>query len=373
MDPLLRHQQRQSLRIIISEFIMVLAVILTVIVLVFIVSGYWLNADFEVERQGLLQLSSIPTGADVSIDDSEPSWFQRTNMSKMLSSGEHTIRVTKNGYDTWTKTANISEGLLYRIHYARLFLKERKKENISDLIGVTKAFVSEDHDTMLLYMGDLELLDISLYADSLNKTQEDLSEPAINWRLVNLNADKPEVKTITVRTLYDFFKEPKKITEKDPLKEFGFERELTESEKMSILKFYEDEYLIIADNSTITVYKKYETEPVLEASLSFVPSLTEVGHHGEFVVFSSNEKIATLDMETMSITEWNLDGDTHGWIDDDMMYSIKDGELFVYDYDGLNRRPLAENVSERFHVIITNNKWLYYFSDNYLIREQIVD
>ena len=51
-------KRRQSLKVIISESIMVLAVIITVAVLAFVVSGYWVNSDFEVERQGMLQISS---------------------------------------------------------------------------------------------------------------------------------------------------------------------------------------------------------------------------------------------------------------------------------------------------------------------------
>ena len=42
-----KQKKRQSLRVIISEIIMVLAVIATVTVLAFIVSGYWINSDFE--------------------------------------------------------------------------------------------------------------------------------------------------------------------------------------------------------------------------------------------------------------------------------------------------------------------------------------
>ena len=100
-------RRRQSLKILISESIMVLAVVITVIILAFLVSGYWLNSDFKIERNGLLQVSSVPTGADVYIDG-ESAWLQRTNTSKILSSGEHSIKLTKDGYDTWSKTVNIS-------------------------------------------------------------------------------------------------------------------------------------------------------------------------------------------------------------------------------------------------------------------------
>ena len=63
-----KQEKRQSLKVIISEVIMTLAVIITVTILALIVSGYWLNSDFEVERQGMLQISSVPTGASVNID-----------------------------------------------------------------------------------------------------------------------------------------------------------------------------------------------------------------------------------------------------------------------------------------------------------------
>ena len=83
MDPD-KAKRRQSLKIIISETIMFVSVVVTVVILAFLVSGYWINSDFKVERQGLLQVSSIPTGAEVNIDG-DSSWFQRTNTSKTLS------------------------------------------------------------------------------------------------------------------------------------------------------------------------------------------------------------------------------------------------------------------------------------------------
>ena len=44
----------------------------------------------------------------------------------------------------------------------------------------------------------------------------------------------------------------------------------------------------------------------------------------------------------------------------------------TYDFDGLNRRSLSNGVSSRFPVFLTRDRWLYYFSDDTLMREQIV-
>ena len=76
-------------------------------------------------------------------------------------------------------------------------------------------------------------------------------------------------------------------------------------------------------------------------------------------------------MEIIQVLEWSPEGESFGWINEDMIYSVHDGELLVYDFDGLNRRSLAKNVSEHFPAMITNNKWLYYFSDGNLIRENL--
>ena len=142
-------KRRQSIKVIISETIMVLAVIITVVILAFVVSGYWINADFEIQRQGLLQVSSTPTGADIVIDD-ETSWVQKTNASKVLASGEHLVTISKPGYDSWSKTINVTEGLLYRLHYPRLFLENRQSETVLPATSATSAVVSSRFETLLL-------------------------------------------------------------------------------------------------------------------------------------------------------------------------------------------------------------------------------
>lgn len=362
-------KRRQSLKVIISEVIMVVTVIVTVIILALIVSGYWLNSDFKVERQGMLQVSSIPTGADVTIDG-ESSWLQRTNTSKVLASGEHTVTLTKEGYDSWSKTITISEGLLYRIHYPRLFLSKRTKTPIADTIGTTKVFVAPNHNFLLLYSGDPDLLDTSIYA--VKPTTELSSEPLSEWIKISLDTDEPKPEPITLSTLYSFFKEPEP-TEKETVKDFNPNLHFSESVKFYFSKFYDDQYLTAVRDDVVAVYKKELDDPILKITLDFVPTTIHPGHDGEFFIFSTGSQIATLDMETMSVKYWETDGETYKWFDEDMIYSIKDGELFVYDYDGLNRRSLTNSASSRFPVILTRDKWLYYFSDDNLIREQIAE
>ena len=80
---------------------------------------------------------------------------------------------------------------------------------------------------------------------------------------------------------------------------------------------------------------------------------------------------ATLDMESLTVKNWALTTSDFGWLDNNMLYEVAGGTLSVYDYDGLNYRTLSKNVSAHFPVVITNNKWMYYFSDGNLVREII--
>lgn len=460
MDPE-RAKRRQSIKVIVSESIMVLTVIIMVTVLGFLVSGYWINTNFQIERQGLLQISSIPTGADVSIDGEEGSWFQRTNTSKVLSSGRHTVTLTKEGYDSWSKTINISEGLLYRIHYPRLFLNERKKENVLDASNTDLATMSPEHNYLLLInkttdwrlinLEDEEikekiisvanlfqnadtisseileinwdkdsnhillkiktndnlewiLLDIQNQENSINLTKEfssNFSDIEIidnssnnllaikNNNLHKINIPSKTLSSVLVENIVNFdhynneiiFSAKNQSDTDTPKYYLGTSQ--TSSDKITkiedfdnpfvprISKFYEDKYITILSKNTISLYKKEDFVKLSDFELSFSPEHIKVGHNGEFIIAYSGNRIATLDMESMSITEWSTDGSKFGWLDDDMIYSVSDGDLIVYDYDGFNRRVVANNASSDFPVGITDNKWLYYFSDSELVREYL--
>ncbi|MDO4612225.1 MAG: PEGA domain-containing protein [Candidatus Saccharibacteria bacterium] len=463
-----KRARRESRRVIITEILMFVAVVVTVAILALLVSGYWLNSDLELERQGMLQISSVPTGADIEIDG-ESAWMQRTNMSKVLSSGEHTIVLTKEGYDSWSKTVSINEGLLYRLHYPRLFLLDRAKEPVLDASDFTMASISPNRNNMLLInnttnWGVLNLdsdapavkeLDISKVFSSVsiapdatsglftgvikdinwakdnehilfeteseagrewvilniknpnekvNLTREfaaDFSEVAIlndsassllvvlNGNLHRVDVSSRQLSAILVEKVHAFdYLNSEVVFSADSdndssgapyyvgLLKLGENKitTLTTTETIvrpAISKFYEDEFIALTDGATISMYQKQDFREVLTKTISFAPEYIEVGHNGEFITFSSGEKIATLDMEIMDIREWSSGSTNSGWLDSDMIYSVVEGDLKVYDFDGFNERTLASNVSVHFPITITNDKWLYYFSDGQIIREVI--
>lgn len=458
-------KKKQSLKVIVSEAIMVLAVVVMVVVLALIVSGYWLGSDFKVERQGMIQVSSIPTGADLDIDG-QSSWLQRTNTSKVLSSGPHKVTITKEDYDTWSREINISEGLLYRLHYPRLFLKERTSEKALDVNGALQATISPDRDKLLLINDTSEWKFIKLKDDTLEPKKLNISNyfsgisladgasiglftskiltmdwdragnhilfkvenaGSIEWVLLDIenvkntinltkefganfgtviildnsssnllvnqdgNLRKIDVPGRSISAIlaegvvdFDHYENEIIYSASDSAGAFVTsliklgDNEASQLEssskpaKVAISKFYDDMYVTTLQDTTLKVYKKADFAPVADYQLTFAPEVMEVGHNGEFITMYTGSQIATLDMEASSVREWTVDGETFGWLDNDMVYSALGGELFVYDFDGLNRRSLAKNVSSHFPVAITDDKWLYYFSDGYLTREKLI-
>lgn len=457
--------KKQSLKVIISETIMFIAVVITVIILALLVSGYWLNSNFQVERNGMLQISSLPTGANVEIDGEASSWLERTNSSKILGSGEHSVTLTKDGYDSWSKTINISEGLLYRLHYPRLFLNQREISNVLNTSKYTSATISPNRNIALLMNDTTEWAYLNLDADDLKPRPLDISKvfsaisatttadtpalftgkilqadwdfdashilfqvsngDAIEWVLLDINnvdksinltkefggnfsrieildnnsnnllavqnhnlhkIDIPGrlISAILVENVFDFdhYHNEVVFSTNNSDSTVGYFK-LGDSEntiltttanpaRVAISKFYDSKYITIVEGQDVSVHLKdtFDESPS-KYSLTFVPDAIEVGHDGEFLILSKDHQLATLDMEAELVREWTIEND-YDWLDNDMLYTIASGDLVVYDFDGLNRRVIAHDVSSHFPVAITSDKWLYYFSNNNLVREWLI-
>lgn len=196
MDEQEKIDRRAHVRLIITEVLMFLAVLALVGFLTLVVMGYSFNlreiggSGEVVERMGLVQFSSQPTGATVFIDGEAPLLFA-TNGSRTMLAGEHEIRLAKEGFSEWSKTVRVTEGMMYRLNYPRLFKTEREVEEVFrfefgavDLTklpekyamgegvvkseGVKLVSVSPNHERMVVLMG------ASLYVANLNESRPEL-------------------------------------------------------------------------------------------------------------------------------------------------------------------------------------------------------
>ena len=109
----------RNARIIATDIFMFIAVIAIVFLMMLVAMGFKFNDEGNLEQSGLLQLTSIPGSAKVTIDGNE--LLMPTKINKLLSIGEHDVKVTKSGYDTWNAKVKIDSGLLTEINWVRLF------------------------------------------------------------------------------------------------------------------------------------------------------------------------------------------------------------------------------------------------------------
>ncbi len=167
-----RQKRRQMISVIIAEIGMFLAVIAIVVVATLAAMGFFVTPNGTIEQTGLAQIHSIPTGASVELDGSV--LFSRTNLTRSLTPGEHSLKLARDGYDTWEKIIKMRSGVLIRLYYPRLFLTNRTTETVGRLGQDLEFFEPSGDYSYILYMVK-------------NSTK---------WQLMNIRGD--EVKTSTL-------------------------------------------------------------------------------------------------------------------------------------------------------------------------------
>ena len=447
-------KKRQIIRVAITEIIMTLAVIFLTFAFVMVVSGYWINSDLEVKQNGFIQISSIPRGATIKIDDD--TWFNRTNASQMVSSGEQTVTLSREGYDTWTKKINVSEGVLYQLSYPRLFKLERKKSELLDIKNKKVSF-SSDGDMMLLMDGSaifdfVDLANEKLESKKINMSGVLLSGVqvvdnimwsennnrvllhTINQEWILSSTKKPDYLNLTkefglnfsaikpldesydeiiviengnLRSVNTNAKSISKILDVNVKKVWTYDGEIfyvtsdkngndniyylineekikiyedVKSPQLAFMRFYDEKYLAILNDANLKIYKgdlprrmtdELNQELVFEAAVEGDELIS--GLSGNFVMVKNGTRISSLNMEEMKMNYYELESNDFGWLDDYLIYAIQqDGKMIVRDFDGENRREVVvTGANASYPAIIARDKYLYYFTDSQLIREEI--
>lgn len=214
------HKKRvETVKLLVTEAIMVMVIIVTAIVLTFVAMGYNLNKNGEFGQSGLVQLRSFPSGATITIDGETV--LPKTTASRMLTEGEHNIKLTKDGYDSWEKTITSEPGRLLKLEYMRLFYQNRVPETMKEYEGNTKLFAGApnrdyaifvlDNNNVWKYLdlrGDdvketeldftalfagLEVQDLEWNGDSDKLLVKALRKNETEWLLINVRSPKESV------------------------------------------------------------------------------------------------------------------------------------------------------------------------------------
>ncbi len=456
------HKKRvETVKLLITETIMVLVIIVTAIVLTFVAMGYNLNKNGELGQSGLVQLRSFPSGASITIDGD--TILPKTTASRMLTAGEHTIKLSKDGYDTWEKTVTSESGRLLKLEYMRLYYKDRIAEEVKGYDENYAQFVAtpnRDYAILVLknsnvwkyldlrgdeaketeldfteLLNGLEVQEIKWNNDSDKLLVKALRKNENEWLLVNVRNPKESVNLSrefamnfsevrfmsengdklvvlengNLRTVAMSGKTVSQVLASN-IKKFSFVGDyiiyidsaqkigIVNGDKSVVIKEYDanslvnvalsdyigDKYLTITDNDKMTIYKGElpgaertltDMEVVLDTQIGFIPAELNIYGNNELIIARDGRKLAVYDSEARKLSQFELDSDYTFFIDGYNIGEIIDGQLFVMDFDGANKRHLTSANSSA--VITRNNKWLYYIKIDGdkagLWREKIVE
>jgi len=167
-------ERRPWLRTAIYTF-MTLAVTVVVSLLMLVVLGYSFNQkDGRLEQGGLLQFSSIPNGATVTLDQLKLGSLTTTKST--AETGNHFVTFDLDGYRQWQKSITINPGQIGWLSYARLIPKTITLQKEHDYTALAGALASQNRKYMLLH--------------------ETADQPV--FTLVDIQGDTPKYTTLTL-------------------------------------------------------------------------------------------------------------------------------------------------------------------------------
>lgn len=172
-----RHPSKQKERIkrVIIYGLMCLSIVAIVTALMLIVLGYSFNQkDNRLEQGGLLQFASVPSGATVTLDETELG--SRTPSKVTTDATTHSVKMNLKGYRTWQKSIDLKPGMIGWLSYARLVPTDIKPETLRTSPTLSGAIASRDRKWMAFL--------------------DDASKPTIV--IADLDGDKVEYKSLTL-------------------------------------------------------------------------------------------------------------------------------------------------------------------------------
>lgn len=144
--------------------VMVIAIIGLVAALVLVILGYRINGDDgKLEQGGLVQFSSQPGGATVTLDSTP--FGARTNTKATMTAGDHHVTMTRSGYQEWRKAITVVPGAVLWLNYARLIPQDLPVAKVASFPSVSSSVTSPSKEFIALVtdpaVPELQLADIS--------------------------------------------------------------------------------------------------------------------------------------------------------------------------------------------------------------------
>jgi len=126
LDP--KKQRAHTIRIMIGYVLIAIALILTTIILLYQAYGFGVDRNGRVIQNGLVFISSTPNPAKIYINGKQNK--DDTNVRLLLSSGQYTLELKRDGYNSWKRAVTVEGGSVERFDYPFLFPTKLQTTNV---------------------------------------------------------------------------------------------------------------------------------------------------------------------------------------------------------------------------------------------------
>lgn len=204
LDP--KKQRAHTIRILVGYVLIGIALILTTIILLYHAYGFGVDRNGKVIQNGLVFLSSTPNPADIYINGKQ--YKEDTNARLLLSSGQYTVDVKRDGYNGWRRAITVEGGSVERFDYPFLVPSKLQTSTVKTYEKQPQmATVSLDRKWLLTQIpgtaDTFEVFDLSK-AEDVAKTAKQIVIPssaftatqegtAQSWELVQWSTDNEHV------------------------------------------------------------------------------------------------------------------------------------------------------------------------------------
>jgi hypothetical protein len=117
LDP--EKQKKHAIRIAIGYALIGLTLLLATVILLYRAYGFGIDKEGRVIQNGLVFVSSRPTGGDLYVNSKKHK--DQTNTRMSLPSGQYVMEVKRNGYHSWKRVMTVEGGSVSRFDYPFLF------------------------------------------------------------------------------------------------------------------------------------------------------------------------------------------------------------------------------------------------------------
>lgn len=142
--------------------------------------------------------------------------------------------------------------------------------------------------------------------------------------------------------------------------------------RIAIAHYFNADYMVFYDGNSLRISQIRSDIGIPEASLSMIATLPNVGDiddldfgpNGRFVVASSAANDVVYDLELKQYTDIAIaeSGSAPTWLDEYYLTSVKDGKLFIFEFDGQNKHEISAGIAGQAAVVSANNSYVYTFA-----------